>query len=266
MTLNTRIVHSGLIAVSMMFAAGAMAAVTQEPGNLKVGMEITYPPFESYDANNNIVGADPELITAIAKNMGLTSSFLDTKFPTLIMGLKSGKYDVVISGMYITPERQAQAQTIAYAQSGASVLMPTGSKLDASSPEALCGLKLGLLQASSWVPKFRQLSTEYCEPNGKGAITVNEYPSTPEVTQALLSNNVQAQVEIGAAADMIVQRANGRVMIASSKQIYPQILGIYVKTGNAQTYQALLEGFEKTKASGEYAAILKKYNLEEVTQ
>ncbi|MGF6403161.1 hypothetical protein QF020_000831 [Pseudomonas frederiksbergensis] len=39
-----------------------------------------------------------------------------------------------------------------------------------------------------------------------------------------------------------------------------------MKTGNAQTYQALLEGFEKTKASGEYAVILKKYNLEEVAQ
>ncbi|MNL56880.1 hypothetical protein D3C87_1804020 [compost metagenome] len=65
---------------------------------------------------------------------------------------------------------------------------------------------------------------------------------------------------------MIVQRANGRVVIASKKQIYPQILGIYVKTGNEETYQALLKGFEKTKASGEYAAILKKYNLEEVTQ
>ncbi len=58
--------------------------------------------------------------------------------------------------------------------------------------------------------QFQKLSTDYCVPKGKGAITVNEYPSAPEVTQALLSNNVQAQVEIAGAAKLIAEKTKGR--------------------------------------------------------
>jgi polar amino acid transport system substrate-binding protein len=106
------------------------------------------------------------------------------------------------------------------------------------------------------------LSTEYCLPNNKGAITISEYPSAPEVTQALLSKNIQAQVEIAGAAHMIADRTNGRVVVTSHDLVYPQTLGIYVKKGNDETYQALLKAVDASKKDGSYAAILKKYDLE----
>jgi polar amino acid transport system substrate-binding protein len=101
-------------------------------------------------------------------------------------------------------------------------------------------------------------------PNNKGAISVSEYPSAPEVTQALLSKNIQAQLEIAGAAKMIAERTNGRVVVATKHLIYPQTLGIFIKKGNDATYQALLEAFAQSKKNGEYAAILSKYNLEAV--
>jgi polar amino acid transport system substrate-binding protein len=241
-------------------AALSTAAVAQD--ELKVGMEITYPPFESYDDNQKVVGVDPELIAAIAKQMGKSVTFVDTKFPNLINGLDAGHFDVVISGMYVTEERKAKAQAIAYGQVGASVLAARGSDVKISKPEDLCGMKLGLLQASAWVAQFRDLSTDYCEKNGKKALTVSEYPSAPEVTQALLSRNVEVQVEMGPAADQIIQATGQRLTIVSDKQIYPQTLGLYVKKDNAVTYKAVNDALEALKADGEYAAILKKYNLE----
>jgi polar amino acid transport system substrate-binding protein len=130
----------------------------------------------------------------------------------------------------------------------------------------LCGLKIGLEQGTTWVAKFNQLSSDYCVPNNKGAITVNEYPSAPEVTQALLSKNIQAQVEIAGAAHMIAQRTNGRVVVSSQKLVYPQTLGIYVKKDADATYQALVKALAESKANGEYATILKKYDLEPVSE
>jgi len=53
--------------------------------------------------------------------------------------------------------------------------------------------------------------------------------------------------------------------VTSEKLVYPQTLGIYVKKGNDQTYQALLNALEESKKNGEYAAILKKYDLEAVS-
>ncbi|MDY7530900.1 transporter substrate-binding domain-containing protein [Pseudomonas sp. Bout1] len=257
------ITRAALFTASLLCIGQSQADVTATPGVLKIGMEITYPPFESYDGDK-VVGSDPELITAMAAHLGLKTQLLDTKFPNLIMGLNAGHYDAVISGIYITPERQLQAQTLPYAQAGASILAPKGSELNAKTPQDLCGHKIGLLQGSAWVAKFLQLSSDYCLPNNKGAITVNQYPNSPEVTQALMSRNIEAQVEIGGAAEMIVKRTGGRVMITSDTLIYPQTLGIYVKKGNDATFKALTEALAQSKASGEYAAILKKYNLDAI--
>lgn len=52
-------VRLSLLAFAILGAAGAHAATTVTPGVLKVGMEITYPPFESYDEQKNVVGSDP---------------------------------------------------------------------------------------------------------------------------------------------------------------------------------------------------------------
>ncbi|GBL55347.1 polar amino acid transport system substrate-binding protein [Pseudomonas citronellolis] len=261
-TTRTLLAAGALGAALLGTVHGACAAVTATPGQLKIGMEITYPPFESYDGDK-VVGSDPELAAALARHMDLEPSYLNTKFSGLILGLNAGHFDAVISGMYITPERTAQAMAIPYAQTGAAIMVPAGSELKPEKPEDLCGLKVGLEQGTTWVAKFAELSKSYCEPNGKGAITVSEYPSAPEVTQALLSRHVQAQVEISGAAHMIAERSKGRVVVTSKELIYKQTLGMYVKKGNQALYDALKVAFQKTRDSGEFAAILQKYALEE---
>lgn len=252
-----------LLAAGLLCATASLAT-TATPGQLKIGMEITYPPFESYDAEKNVVGSDPELGHALAKHLQAKAEFVDTKFPSLILGLNAGRYDAIISGMYITPERQTQAMTIAYAKTGASIMAPKDSGLNPQTPEDLCGLKVGLEQGTTWVSELQKLSTNYCVPNNKGAISLSEYPSAPEVTQALLSKNIQAQVEIAGAAKMIAERTNGRVVVTTKHPIYQQTLGIFVKKGNDAAYQALLKAFAEVKKSGEYATILSKYNLEPI--
>ncbi|WDH23617.1 ABC transporter substrate-binding protein [Pseudomonas chlororaphis] len=253
-----------LLTAGLLCATAGLAS-TATPGQLKIGMEITYPPFESYDSEKNVVGSDPELAHALARHMNTKAEFVDTKFPSLILGLNAGRYDAIISGMYITPERQTQAMTIAYAKTGAAIMTSKDSGLNPQTPEDLCGLKVGLEQGTTWVSQLQKLSSDYCVPNNKGAISVSEYPSAPEVTQALLSKNIQAQVEIAGAAKMIAERTQGRVVVTSQHLIYQQTLGIFVKKGNDATYKALQEAFAESRKNGEYAAILGKYNLEPVT-
>ena len=99
------------LAVSACFSPVTQAAELLTEGVFKVGMEVTYPPFESYDSNNNIVGLDPEFAALIAQHLQAKPQLIDTKFTSLILGIGK-KYDAVISGMYVTPERQKQADAI----------------------------------------------------------------------------------------------------------------------------------------------------------
>ena len=92
-----------LAALLSTFAFGAAAAE-----KISFGVSATYPPFESMDANNQIAGFDIDLANALCKQMQAECTFTNHAFDSLIPALKFKKYDAVISGMDITPERSKQ--------------------------------------------------------------------------------------------------------------------------------------------------------------
>jgi ABC-type amino acid transport substrate-binding protein len=67
-----------------------------------------YPPFESIDANNKIVGFDVDLANALCKEIDATCTFTNQAFDSLIPSLKFRRFDAVMAGMDITPEREKQ--------------------------------------------------------------------------------------------------------------------------------------------------------------
>ena len=258
---TTRISFLGA-ALAALLPLAAMAQ-TMAPGQLKVGMEITYPPFESWQGDK-VVGFDPEVSDMLGRGIKAKPAFVDTKFPSLILGLGSGQFDAVISGMYITPERLLQADALAYARTGASIMAAKDGGVSPKTEQDLCGLKVGLQTGTTWVKALAKLSTDYCVPNGKPAVVVSEFPTAPEASQALLSKNIQAQLEIAGAAKLLAERSKGRIVISSPALVYPQTLGIYVKKGNIALYQALEKALAAAQANGEYAALITKYELEPV--
>ena len=246
------------LATLLLGATQAQAQVAV-PGAIKVAMEISYPPFESYEGDK-IVGFDPELTALLSREMKLKPSITDTKFASLVLGLGGGQHDAVISGLYITAERLAIADAVPYATTGA-LIMAGKDGVQPKTENDLCGVKVGLEAGTSWVKKLKTLSTEYCAPNGKPPVEVAEFPTAPEVSQALMSKNVQAQLEVAAAAKAFAAKSNGRIVISSPAPVYLQTLGIYVKKGNTvllKQFEAAMAAIRKT---GEYDALIKKYDL-----
>ncbi|WP_342594951.1 ABC transporter substrate-binding protein [Salinicola lusitanus] len=267
MTLDIRKTTLSALSAGLLglLAAGPSQAFETPPtlndGVLTVGMEIAYPPFESYDGDK-VVGFDPEVAEALAERLDLKVDYFDTRFPNLILGLNSGRFDTIISGMYILPDRTKQADAIPYAKTGAAIMVTATSDGRPAEPEDLCGLTVGLQQGTSWVAKLNELSTRYCEANGEGPIDIREFPTSSETSQALLSGNIQAHMEILSAAHSIVDKSRGRIEITSDQAIYPETLGIYVKKGNDALYDALEATVKAFKQTDEYRELLERYNLE----
>lgn len=235
-------------------------AQTATAGQLKVAMEVSYPPFESYEGDK-ITGFDPELSALLAREMKLKPILTDTKFASLVLGLGSGLHDAAISALFINTDRLAIADAVPYASAGALIMASKDGPVQPKTEKDLCGVKVGLQAGTSWVKDLKTLSTDYCLPNGKPAIEVSEFPTAPEVSQALMSRNVQAQIEVAATAKDFAERSKGRIVVSSPSLVYLKSFGIFVKKGNT----ALLQSFEKALAaiqkSGEYAALIKKYDL-----
>ena len=74
-------------------------------GTIKIGTSADYPPFESVDASGNKTGFDIDLMTEIAKRMGVKLEWVDMPFDSLIAGVQEGKIDGAISAFNFSEER-----------------------------------------------------------------------------------------------------------------------------------------------------------------
>lgn len=76
-----------------------------ERGELRVGLEPGYMPFEMKDKKGRIIGYDVDLAKEMAKAMGVQLKIVPTAFDGIIAGLLTNKFDVIIAGMTITQQR-----------------------------------------------------------------------------------------------------------------------------------------------------------------
>ncbi|MEA1064603.1 arginine ABC transporter substrate-binding protein [Erwinia sp. HR93] len=109
---------------------------------IRFASSATYPPFESMSANNQIVGFDIDVAKALCKQMQAECTFTNQAFDSLIPALKFRKFDAVISGLDITPERSKQVTfTSPYFANSALVIAKKGAFSDFS---ALKGKRIGM--------------------------------------------------------------------------------------------------------------------------
>jgi len=72
---------------------------------LKVGLEPGYMPFEMKDKKGRLIGYDVDIAKAMAKAMGVKLEIVPTAFDGIIAGLITSKFDIIISGMTVTQQR-----------------------------------------------------------------------------------------------------------------------------------------------------------------
>lgn len=77
-------------------------------GELRVGLETGYMPFEMRDKNGNIIGFDVDLAKKMASVLKVKVTFVNTQWDGIIPALLTDKFDILMGGMTITPERNAQ--------------------------------------------------------------------------------------------------------------------------------------------------------------
>ncbi|MFV9667662.1 arginine ABC transporter substrate-binding protein [Pantoea graminicola] len=103
----------------------SLAISAQAAEKIRFAASATYPPFESLDQENNLVGFDIDLAKALCQQMKAECSFTNNAFDSLIPSLKFRRYDAVISGMDITAERSKQVDfTQPYYANSAIVIAP----------------------------------------------------------------------------------------------------------------------------------------------
>lgn len=142
---------SFLVAFSLLLSAcgGGAAAnhleAIKDAGVIKVGTSADYPPFESVDANGNKVGFDIELMTEIAKRLGVKLEWVDMPFDSLIAAVQEGKIDASISAFNYSEERDQTIDfTDAYYTSEDAFTVAEGFAGTIAKPEDVAAYKVGV--------------------------------------------------------------------------------------------------------------------------
>ena len=112
---------------------------------LRVGMELTYPPFETKDAQGNPDGVGVRLAEVVAKDLGRPLKIVPMEFTGLIPALKSGNVDLVISSMTATEDRRQSIEfSVPYAFTGLSILTGKQSKVQSADDLKIPGTRIAV--------------------------------------------------------------------------------------------------------------------------
>jgi polar amino acid transport system substrate-binding protein len=97
---------------------------------LRVGMDLSYPPFEMQDKAGNPDGVGVRLAEALAAHLGRPLKIVPMEFSGLIPALKTGNIDLILSSMTATDERRKSIDfSDPYAFTGLALLVRKDSPI-----------------------------------------------------------------------------------------------------------------------------------------
>ena len=89
----------------LLFFIAAISTLAAQK-QLTVGMELSYPPFETFNEQGKPSGVSVDLANALGKYLGREIKIENIPFIGLIPSLKTGKIDLILSSMSVTSERE----------------------------------------------------------------------------------------------------------------------------------------------------------------
>ncbi|MGD1967643.1 MAG: transporter substrate-binding domain-containing protein [Desulfobacterales bacterium] len=91
-------------------------------GTLRVGMS-TFVPWAMKDKTGKLIGFEIDVARQLAADMGVKIEFVPTKWAGIIPALLTGKFDVIIGGMSVRPDRNLKVNfTLPYDYAGQSIV------------------------------------------------------------------------------------------------------------------------------------------------
>ncbi|MET9830497.1 ABC transporter substrate-binding protein [Streptomyces sp. NPDC006385] len=244
----------------------------RKAGVIKVGSDIAYPPVE-YMEGGKAVGIDPDLADALGKQLGVKFEFQNAKFAQLIVGLQSERFDVVMSAMTDTKDRQNGIDSdtgkkvgngidfVDYFTAGTSILVQKGNPKGIKSLDDLCG-RVVALQKATTSEDVAKAQSKKCTEDGKKAITLQTFDTDPEALLRLKQGASVADLnDFPVAAYNAKTSGGGKDFEVVGDQIEAGPYGIGVSKENTQLRDAIQAAMNAIIENGEYKKIMEKWNV-----
>ncbi|MGW2407786.1 protein kinase domain-containing protein [Streptomyces sp. NPDC001739] len=259
--------------------AGGRPAVSPEPsgrlpqeildkGRITIGSDIAYAPME-FVRDGRPAGVDVEIANALGRALGVRVAFENAVFDSLLAGLAAGRFDLVMSALADTKDRQqgiadgtktgSGVDLVDYFRAGLVLVVRKGDPEGIRKPADLAGRTVAVQRGS--------LARDYVDGLGRKVakgLRIREFESQAEVYDDVAKGRSSACLDdFPVAAHTAATLSGGGVLARVGEQIDPRLYGIAVAKNRPGLRDAVRGALDRLIRSGEYAKILKSWYVED---
>ena len=198
-------------------------------------------------------------------------SFNQTPFDSIILSIKGGKNDMIMSDMYDNAEREGQGVSfVDYAIDGTSILVKKGNPDGITTLDQLAGQTVAC-ESGTTQQAFLQKQNKTFASAGKTAMKILALPNQPAALLAVTSGRAVGDLTDHSTASYIAQTTNnGNTFEVVTDTKFPngydpQMVGIGIVAKNTQLIDTVQKALQGLIDDGTYKKIIDTYGLLPVT-
>ena len=212
-------------------------------GVLRIGMS-TFVPWAMRDKTGKLIGFEIDVAKRLAKDLGVKAEFVPTKWAGIIPSLITGKFDIIIGGMGITPQRNLKINfTIPYDHTGMSLVanrkLAAGfdSLDDFNRPDVILAVRLGstpVAAAKKYMPKAQ----------------LRQFDDESQAIQELLNGRAHAMISSAPLPAFQALKYPDKLFLPLKENFTKEPIAFAIKKGDFDTYNFLNNWITLVQAEG----------------
>lgn len=244
-----------VLAAACLTACGSKGVTlerVQKAGKLVIATSPDFPPFESLASDGSVEGIEIEIMELICKELGVELEIKQMDFDSVLPGVQTGKFNVGVSGISVTPAREKNTLfTDPYCLAAQAIVVTSDSSITCKAD--LAGKTVSVQTGTT--------AEEFCMANG---YTVKAFAANADAESALTVGKVDAWVIDDLTAAEMVAAYNedhpDAPLVILDEAMTTEPYAFAFAFGSEDLVERINEILNGLVADGTVAAIFQKYN------
>ena len=215
--------------------------------------------MESKTTSGKPIGFDVDMAAAIGKLWRVKATFVSTAFPGLLPALAAHKCHMVISGIFVTPDRTAKFPAVPYMRTHRALIVQGGNPKHIASPNDLSGKNVAVQTGTKYEQYLKDLNDQF-KTAGKAQMNLSGYPGDTDAIAQLLIGRADAVLTQDTEGAYQKTQHPGKLAIA---YLFPETdtFGIYYRKSDTKLGKALRSAIATLKKNGTLKKLAAKQQI-----
>ena len=220
-------------------------------GKLVIATSPDFPPFEELKSDGSVEGIEIDILNIICDKLGVELQIEQMDFDSVLPGVQAGKFDVGVSGISVTEQRQKNALfTDPYCLAAQAIVVVEGSEIASKAD----------LEGKSVSVQTGTTAESFCMENG---YDVKSFSANSDAESAVVTGKVDAWViDDLTAAEMVAayNAENSTKLVVLSEPMTTEPYAFAFTLGNDELVNEVNTILNELVADGTIAGIFEKFD------